>query len=409
MAQVKLNVKELKDFLKKIIEGNKQLQAKGLSPTAVNIEGEAGLGKTSAVGQLSKELGLDYVKLNLAQIEELGDLVGFPIKQFEMAINKGTETEPQWVKEWVDEPMVESHKERGYQATNKSRMGYCPPEWIAGKSEGGILLLDDYSRADVRFQQACMELIQHQEYISWKLPKNWHIMLSTNPDNGDYNVQSEDEAQKTRRINIVVKFDVDCWAEWAENSGIDGRCINFMLMNPELISDVTANDKKEQKTKVNSRSASMFFNAISTFPDFTKDLPMIQMIGEGSVGEEMSTLFTQFINNNLDKLVDPKTMVLDTDGDTVLQKIRACVGEGDSYRADIASVLATRISNFSLKYAKENPVSPAMQDRLVTLLTEQNLFTDDLRYNMSSQIINGNKMKFQKLMMNKDVIAMVAR
>ena len=27
---------------------------------------------------------LDFVKLNLAQIEELGDLVGFPVRQFQM-------------------------------------------------------------------------------------------------------------------------------------------------------------------------------------------------------------------------------------------------------------------------------------------------------------------------------------
>jgi hypothetical protein len=52
-------------------------------------------------------------------------------------------------------------------------MSYCPPEWIVGLDDKpGILILDDYSRADQRFIQACMTLIETQKYMSWSLPKN---------------------------------------------------------------------------------------------------------------------------------------------------------------------------------------------------------------------------------------------
>ena len=50
----------------------------------MEVVGESGIGKTSAVLQMAKENDLDFVKLNLAQIEELGDLVGFPVRQFQM-------------------------------------------------------------------------------------------------------------------------------------------------------------------------------------------------------------------------------------------------------------------------------------------------------------------------------------
>ena len=53
--------------------------------------------------------------------------------------------------------------------------------------------------------QATMEILDRQEYVSWKLPKNWHILLTTNPDNGDYNVTSLDVAQKTRFISVELK------------------------------------------------------------------------------------------------------------------------------------------------------------------------------------------------------------
>ena len=82
--------------------------------------------------------GLDFVKLNLAQIEELGDLVGFPIKQFQM----WTEKQGKKIGKWVDEVAVQDHsKVRISDPTGKSRMSYSAPEWIADKKAGGVLLL----------------------------------------------------------------------------------------------------------------------------------------------------------------------------------------------------------------------------------------------------------------------------
>ena len=72
MNQVKLNVDEMKIFIKHMVNNNKHIQETGKVPVAVNIEGEAGLGKTSAIMQLGSELEMQVVKLNLAQLEELG-------------------------------------------------------------------------------------------------------------------------------------------------------------------------------------------------------------------------------------------------------------------------------------------------------------------------------------------------
>ena len=77
--QVSLNVNETKTFLKHIINNNRFLQQNNKPPVAVEVVGDSGIGKTSTIVQLANELDLHFVKLNLAQIEELGDLVGFPI------------------------------------------------------------------------------------------------------------------------------------------------------------------------------------------------------------------------------------------------------------------------------------------------------------------------------------------
>jgi hypothetical protein len=43
MNQVKLNVEELKNFIKHMINNNQHIQAEGKVPVAINVEGNAGL------------------------------------------------------------------------------------------------------------------------------------------------------------------------------------------------------------------------------------------------------------------------------------------------------------------------------------------------------------------------------
>ena len=421
MAQVNLNIDELEGFVNHIIQNNRFLQKDGKKPVAVEVVGESGIGKTTSIMDMAKAHDLDFVKLNLAQIEELGDLVGFPVRQFQMykekevkSINKdinytrgqasddllklsNQSTTTKKIGQWVDELAVSDYLKTGWKMAGKNRMSYCAPEWIADKKKGGILLLDDWNRADTRLIQACMELVDRQTYISWTLPEDWHIILTANPDNGDYMVNSVDSAQKTRYITANLKFDIDVWARWAEGSGIDNRCINFLLMHPELVTQET-----------NARSISTFFNSISSIEKFEDDLPLLQMIGEGSVGEEFASMFTIFINNKLDKLVTPKDLLTHDNEAYILGELGSCIGKEDTYRADIASALATRLANYSVVYSKNNTVNQKITNRLTALCTKD-YFSNDLKYLIVRTIFNGNKQKFNKFMMNPEIIKMTLK
>ena len=426
MAQVNLNVTELKGFVNHIIENNRFLQQQGKGPVSVEILGESGIGKTSTVIELAKDNDLDFVKLNLSQIEEIGDLVGFPVRQFQMYKEKQipvkssgadlqmvtatqraggaslanlntTNTVTKKVGMWVDELAVQEYLKQGYMMTGKNRMSYCAPEWIADKKKGGILLLDDWNRADMRFIQAVMELVDRQQYISWTLPEDWHIILTANPDNGDYMVNSVDAAQKTRYITANLKYDVNVWARWAEEANIDTRCINFLLLHPELVTQET-----------NARSITTFFNSISSFEKFEDNLSMIQLIGEGSVGDAFASMFTTFINNKLDKLVTPMDLLTHDNQDYIFGELKGCVGEGDAYRADIASTLATRFANYAVVYSKSNTINDKITNRVEALCTGD-YFTNDLKYLIVRTIYNGNKQKFSKLMMKPEIIKMTMK
>jgi len=378
-----LNANELKDFLNHIISNNRFLQDQNKPPVSVEVVGDSGIGKTSSIVQLAEELKLNFVKLNLAQIEEIGDLVGFPIRQFEVESNNE--------KSWVDEHAFDEYLKLGFKSTGKNRMSYCPPEWISNKTNGGILLLDDWNRADFRFIQAVMELIDRQQYISWKLPKDWHIILTSNPDNGDYIVNSIDNAQKTRFISANLKFDLKCWGKWAEENNLDNRCINFLLMHPELVTK-----------EINARSIVMFFNSISSIKSFDDQLPLIQMIGEGSVGQEFASLFTMFINNKLDKMISPQN-IFEQDEKYVLSTLKSLVSKDTNYRADIASTLGTRISNYLEVFSKSNKIEREIIDRLGRVVTD-GIFETDVCYQMIKSIYNSNPNKFSLLMLNKDLV-----
>lgn len=376
-----LNIEQLSDFLRHMITNNRHIQGKGLNPAAVQVIGDSGIGKTSMTMALAESLGLHLVKLNLAQIEELGDLVGFPVKQYQMSKPGEEQVSPVW----VDEPAIPEYSKSGFHFTGEKRMSYCAPEWIADKQSGGILILDDWTRGDSRFIQACMELIDRQTYISWKLPKDWHIILTANPDNGDYNVNSIDDAQLTRFISVNLKFDEKCWARWAEGARVDGRCINFLLMHPDLVTP-----------KVNARAITNFFNSISSFSSFEQNLPMIQMIGEGSVGQEFASMFVLFINNALDRLISPRDMLFHNNIDHVKSELKRSINMGPQYRADIASTLALRFINYTNHWAIDNKVEKEHIKRIQELVTTD-IFTNDLRYNIVKGIFNGNRVKFRDL------------
>lgn len=396
--KVQMNIEEMKTFLSHMIDTNRQLQAKGNFPVTVEVEGDSGIGKTSSIKQLAEEKGLDFIKVNLAQLDELGDIIGFPNRQFQVVNKNNSEDKSKWTVKWADELLLEDYKARGYIPTGKDRMGYSLPEWVPTHENGAIVLFDDWSRAQQRFIQACMEILDRQEYISWKMPKNVTIILSANPDNGDYQVQSQDSAQRTRYISVDLKFDKDVWAKWAESANIDGRCINFLLLNPELVTKDT-----------NARAIVNFFNSISTIKEFEKELPLIQMIGEGSVGIEFSSMFVSFINNKLDKLVSPEVMLLDSDADKVKRLLKEAVGVDANYRADIASTLCTRFANYSLHYAQDNKIDDKIIERITMLSIEDKMFGNDLQYYVARELINGNKAKFQKLLLNTEVVKMVTK
>ncbi len=396
MNKVQLNSKELKETLTHIIQNNRVLQEENLKPIAVSICGAAGLGKTSVVEQLAEELNINHVEvINLAQLDELGDLVGIPVKEYLMVAKQGEKQ----VAKWVDEKVMNSFAEQGWKANGQSRMNYAKPSWIAGKGENGVLILDDYTRAAPRFMQAVMEIIDKQRYISWSLPKGWTILLTENPDDGTYNVTDIDAAAKSRYITFDMRWEPEVWAEWAEKAKIDQRAINFTLLHGKEII-------KDENPHVNPRSLVKFYNSLRSIKDFNANLPLIQNIGEGAVGPEITTMFTSFIHNKLDKMISP-TEILDTTVafDTVKPKIVDLIKKDTEYRSDLAYVLTTRLINHMVHNVESKEITPKFIERVKDLITSEVLGAD-LKFVLAKKVINANN-KYNVLMLEDSVIDVI--
>ena len=221
MTSNEMTLNEFKEVFSYLLDNNKHLEDSNLRPIAVGVEGEAGIGKTSLIEDIAKERGMTLCKVNLAQLEEIGDLVGMPMKECEVAWIENGQVKD---KRWMPESQTKNLDLR-LKLTGRVRMSYAAPAWLPvdENPNGTIVFLDDYTRANSMFMQATMEIINTASYISWKLPKYTSIVLSSNPDDGQFSVTSLDNAQKTRFINFNLKLNIEDWAKWAEEAEIDGR------------------------------------------------------------------------------------------------------------------------------------------------------------------------------------------
>ena len=401
MTNNEITLNEFKEVFSYLLDNNKHLENNNLRPIAVGVEGEAGIGKTTLIEDIAKERGMTMCKVNLAQLEEIGDLVGMPIKEYEVAwIENGQVKQTRWMPE-----SQTKHLDLRLKLTGKVRMSYAPPAWLPmdENPNGTIVFLDDYTRANSMFMQATMEIINTASYISWKLPKYTSIVLSSNPDDGQFSVTSLDNAQKTRFINFNVKFNIEDWAKWAEEAEIDGRAINFELLYGDEIFK-----KHNNVQTVNPRSYTTFCKAISGLKNWDNPdtLALILQISKGCFLNDkdniIGNLFTTFIANKLDRLIQPKDMI-ELKWDTLEPKMKNCVYDNGNFRPEIASILTIRFMNYVLHLfgtkgaIKENVV----YDRILEIVNnDEMLFSEDLIFHLVKNLITMYPGRTGKLLMN---------
>lgn len=301
----KCNTQELELFIAHTLQTNQQAELQGKPKTPLCVWGEHGIGKTQVIESFARKNGYQFAYIAPAQFEEMGDLLGMP-------------------------------KILPNQSNQNEITVFIPPEWVPKTKGPGILLIDDVNRADDRILRGIMQLLQNYELVSWQLPSQWHIILTANPDGGDYSVTPMDFAMITRMMHLTLVFDVKTWAIWAEAHKIDERGINFVLTYPEAVTG----------ERTTPRTLVQFFENIASIIDLKKELPLVKMLADACLDSNTVTSFMAFLNNDLAKLITPEeilnTTLFEKD---IYQKLFALV-EQQTKRVDILSVILTRLINY---------------------------------------------------------------
>ncbi len=344
---------EILRFLDHFIKINQKAETERKRKTPVCIWGSHGIGKTELVEDFAESHGFQMAYVAPAQFEEMGDLLGMP--------------------------QIVSGKTH-----------FAPPEWVPQQKGPGILLIDDVNRADDRILRGIMQLLQNYALASWKLPADWHIVLTANPDGGDYSVTPLDDAMITRMRHITMAFDVKEWAKWADKKGVDPRGIHFVLSLKNL----------NNRSRTTPRTLVHFFESIENIKDLKKNKKLVQLLGDASLDKETVAAFLNFIDQTSGEFPTPET-ILDTTKfkDDVYTPLRQAVA-GDQVRNDILFIVSTRLLNHV--------------EQLKTTLTEEQLnnvkaylqmefFPADLRFSIAQDIASSSKNQLKDMLADPDL------
>lgn len=419
-----ITMDEVKNLVNYTIDNNLKLQEAGKMPIAISLEATAGIGKTSIIQQIAAERNMTLTKLNLAELDEPGDLIGFPAIEYECQVCVPVKDANGQVKAkvlpdtvWINAKQMENPPiGQKYRHTGKTRMGYAKPAWVPEYNDNGtIVLFDDYVRASQQLLQATMTLILNQSYISWSLPKKTTIVLTNNPDDGTSNVNSLDEAQRTRFMNFEIEWSKTAWSKWAEAYGMDNRCINFVMSFADEIFEAD----QAGNHICNPRSFSMFANMIAGIEDWddVESLDFINTIAKGCFKDEsgrFSKMFTTFLRNKMHLLISPKQMLLDdwTKVRPVLEQ--TMYDQNGLYRADLATLLERRFTNYVdvwLDSSEQTPISK-VKERILDFVNANNsgkkLFSPDLFHHMIKNITANHRNQTNKLLFEPEIAKLLS-
>lgn len=340
-------------FLDRVLTTNLSRCSTGATPVPVCIWGTHGIGKTALVEQIAEANGWNFAYAAPAQFEEMGDLHGLPVI-------KGDHTT------------------------------FAAPDWAPTEDGPGILLLDDMNRADDRILRGLMQLLQRGELVSWSLPSKWQIVVTANPETGDYSVTPMDDAMLTRMLHVTMAFDAKAWASWAVASGVDVRGVNFVLTYPEIVTGA----------RTTPRSLTQFFDQIADISDLRSDRELVHALAMSALDDVTATAFLSFVSDGLETLVEPHE-ILDAKSFTdVGTRLDALATDQHGVRIDRLNTIAVRL--FLAMTADDYAPGARHQKNLVAFLKHPAL-PNDLRFGLHRDMVSRGGTELREMLRDKEL------
>lgn len=256
----------------------------------VMLWGPPGIGKSSLIHQIAKELNFNVIDLRLAQLEPT-DLRGVPMPNRETG-------RADW---FLPAFWPTAAKESTTREVNKDgEVSVVNVEAGNGVDGPGIVFLDEIEKAPVSVKNASLQLVLDRMIGSYKLPNDWTIVCAGNREEDGCFSQPLGAALSNRMCHLEIEADIDAWGAWARENNVLEDVIAFLHFSP---------DKLYQQTNEHAfpspRSWVMASNLIQSAKAQRdqKEL-MASAVGRGATSEYI-------VWNNVYRSVDPEAILND--------------------------------------------------------------------------------------------------
>lgn len=279
---VTISMEELKVLLlfnlQALWEGDKYLATKyskaaNMVPP-IMIWGAPGVGKSTLIRELAKDLGIGFIDVRLAQREPV-DMRGLPVPENDKV---------RW--------LVSS-------------------EWPRDVNSKGIILFDELTAADKTLQVASYEFILDRRLGDmYTVPPGWYIVAAGNRVEDRAVSCAMSSALANRFLHVEIRPDAESFLKWANENGLHQSVINFIRYRPELLFSNEGEDL--QRGWPSPRS----WERVSTMvkiAEKTRYKLMLKYTIPGLVGTAAAVEYLAFYNNMFYTVdgIDVRKMMLD--------------------------------------------------------------------------------------------------
>lgn len=214
-----------KVILRRELELQKKYAHKRDALQIPGLLGGVGVGKTSIVYEVAKELGYkSIVKINCGEEGDPSELMGL-WRVDSVGSLEGTRRKKLKSGEHVDEAFTIEYA-----------------EWLlnkrAARAAAGpvILFLDDLDKAEGPIQNALLQILGERRVRDQQLHRETLIVAAGNRTTDDIYAKPINESIKTRITFIEVKADIDDFIQYGYATGeIHPSILGFLAKNPELL------------------------------------------------------------------------------------------------------------------------------------------------------------------------------
>lgn len=233
---------------------------------AIMLRGAPGVGKSTIVQSVAKELGIGFIDVRLAQMERV-DFAGLP------SINNG-------MTEWN-----------------------VPSFWPRDMKSKGIILLDEITSAPSDCQVAAYSVVLDRKIpnSNYVLPNGWLIVAAGNRTCDRAVVKTMSSALANRFVHFEVEANSEDWVKWAISNEINPSIIGFINYKPNLLFKMEGQNLEYGWPS--PRSWERVSNVIKLFKGNTE---LLRKVVYGLIGNGVGLEFMEFfkMSSEFDSILD---------------------------------------------------------------------------------------------------------